>query len=88
MNGPTADRGASPEGGEGADRAERGTGPAGRGASGEPADKPATPAFGDAWVYESIVGALPGASLSKPAAIGLQLAVFEVAVLLDRKSVV
>ncbi|WP_435062045.1 DUF7530 family protein [Halobaculum sp. EA56] len=40
------------------------------------------PAFGEAWVYESIVGALPGASLSGAAAIGLQLVVFEAGVLL------
>ncbi|MFC7070422.1 DUF7530 family protein [Halobaculum lipolyticum] len=33
-------------------------------------------------MYESIVGALPGATLSKRAAIGLQIAVFEVGVLL------
>jgi len=87
VSGPTADRGASAEAGEGAERGERGErsgrlGPAGRDAPEGPADEPARPAFGDAWVYESIVGALPGASLSKPAAIGLQLVVFEVAVLL------
>lgn len=32
--------------------------------------------FGEAWVYESIVSALPGASLSGPAAITLQVGVF------------
>ena len=38
--------------------------------------------FGDVWVYESIVSALPGADLSPAAAIALQLAVFEAGVLL------
>ena len=38
--------------------------------------------FGDVWVYESIVRALPGANLSPAAAITLQLALFEVGVLL------
>ncbi len=37
--------------------------------------------FGEAWVYESIVSALPGASLSPRAAIALQLGVFEVGML-------
>ncbi|WP_073310445.1 DUF7530 family protein [Halobaculum gomorrense] len=37
--------------------------------------------FGDAWVYESIVGAVPGAALSTPVAIGLQVAVFEAGIL-------
>lgn len=37
--------------------------------------------FGEAWVYESIVGALPGAGLSSRAAIALQLGVFEIAIL-------
>jgi hypothetical protein len=39
------------------------------------------PAFGDAWVYESIVSALPRANLSGRAAIALQVAVFEVTLL-------
>lgn len=39
------------------------------------------PHFGEAWVYESIVSALPGASLSPRAAIALQLGVFEVGML-------
>ena len=38
--------------------------------------------FGEVWVYESIVRALPGADLSPAAAIALQLALFEVGVLL------
>ena len=37
--------------------------------------------FGDAWVYESIVGAVPGAELSAPVAIGLQVVVFEAGIL-------
>ncbi|QZP39062.1 DUF7530 family protein [Halobaculum magnesiiphilum] len=37
--------------------------------------------FGDAWVYESIVGAVPGAALSAPVAVGLQIVVFEAGIL-------
>ena len=37
--------------------------------------------FGETWVYESIVSALPGANLSGRAAIALQVGVFEVALL-------
>jgi hypothetical protein len=37
--------------------------------------------YGETWVYESIVGALPGIDLSEPQAIALQLGLFEVAVL-------
>lgn len=40
------------------------------------------PEFGEAWVYESIVGALPGADLAGPKAVALQLVLFEVAILL------
>ena len=40
------------------------------------------PEYGETWVYESIVGALPGIDLSRPFAVGLQLALFEVGVLL------
>jgi hypothetical protein len=40
------------------------------------------PEYGETWVYESIVGALPGIELSRPFAVGLQLAVFEAGVLL------
>ncbi|WP_255198279.1 DUF7530 family protein [Halorarius litoreus] len=40
-----------------------------------------SPEFGETWVYESIVGALPGIDLPKPAAIALQFLVFEVALL-------
>jgi hypothetical protein len=38
--------------------------------------------YGDAWVYESIVSALPGIELSKPVAIAIQLGAFEAGVLL------
>ncbi|WP_277555733.1 DUF7530 family protein [Halobaculum limi] len=38
--------------------------------------------FGEAWVYESIVGALPGVRLSETAAIALQLLIFETGLLL------
>jgi len=38
------------------------------------------PDYGETWVYESIVGALPGIELPTWAAVALQLAVFEVAV--------
>jgi hypothetical protein len=37
--------------------------------------------YGEAWVYESIVGALPGIEISSTAAIALQFAVFEAAIL-------
>jgi hypothetical protein len=40
-----------------------------------------TPQYGETWVYESIVGALPGASLSGRAAIALQIAVFQASLL-------
>jgi hypothetical protein len=36
--------------------------------------------YGDTWVYESIVGALPGLQLSNTQAVGLQLALFEVGI--------
>ena len=35
------------------------------------------PQYGETWVYESIVGALPGASLSGTAAVALQIAIFQ-----------
>ena len=40
-----------------------------------------TPEYGETWVYESIVGALPGASLSGPAAVGLQIGIFQASLL-------
>jgi hypothetical protein len=39
------------------------------------------PEFGEAWAYESIVGALPGVAVSRRAAVAIQFVVFEVAVL-------
>jgi hypothetical protein len=40
------------------------------------------PQYGETWVYESIVGALPGVDLTETQAVALQLALFEAAVLL------
>lgn len=37
--------------------------------------------YGDAWTYESIVGAIPGVTLSKSAAVAVQLVLFEAVVL-------
>jgi hypothetical protein len=39
------------------------------------------PEYGETWVYESIIGALPGISVSRPLAIAIQLGLFEVSVL-------
>lgn len=39
------------------------------------------PEYGETWVYESIIGALPGVDLSRGTAIAIQLAAFETAVL-------
>lgn len=39
--------------------------------------------FGETWVYESIVAALPGIDLSRPVAITIQLGVFEAGVVLS-----
>ena len=39
------------------------------------------PDYGDTWVYESIVSALPGIELSNRAAVALQLGLFQVGVL-------
>jgi len=44
-------------------------------------DDPTEPAFGETWVYESLVGAIPGVSLSPRVAVGLQFAGFELAVI-------
>ncbi|MES3518387.1 MAG: hypothetical protein PPP58_12070 [Natronomonas sp.] len=38
------------------------------------------PEYGETWVYESIISALPGVELSRRTAIGIQLVGFEVAV--------
>jgi hypothetical protein len=40
------------------------------------------PEYGETWVYESIIGALPGIDLSVRVAIGIQFAVFEASILL------
>ncbi|WP_224448191.1 DUF7530 family protein [Haloprofundus salilacus] len=39
------------------------------------------PEYGDTWVYESIVGALPGINLTEWQAVLLQIAIFEVSLL-------
>jgi hypothetical protein len=39
------------------------------------------PDYGETWAYESIIGALPGVELSSAEAIGIQLLIFETAVL-------
>ncbi|KTG07901.1 hypothetical protein AUR64_01305 [Haloprofundus marisrubri] len=39
------------------------------------------PVYGDTWVYESIVGALPGIDLTEWQAVLLQIAIFEISVL-------
>jgi hypothetical protein len=41
----------------------------------------ARPEYGETWVYESIIGALPGVSLSRRAALAVQFLGFEVAIL-------
>ncbi|MFB6301275.1 MAG: hypothetical protein ABEH78_00200 [Haloferacaceae archaeon] len=41
----------------------------------------APPRFGETWVYESLVGALPGVALSRTQAVALQFGLFEAAVL-------
>ncbi|ELZ95192.1 hypothetical protein C440_08947 [Haloferax mucosum ATCC BAA-1512] len=40
-----------------------------------------TTEYGETWVYESIVGALPGVNIGEAGAIAIQIAVFEVAVI-------
>jgi hypothetical protein len=44
-------------------------------------DAPAEPEFGETWVFESIVGALPGVTVPARFAVGLQFLLFEVAVI-------
>jgi len=39
------------------------------------------PAYGETWVYESLVGAIPGLALSTRVAVGIQFVLFEGAVL-------
>ncbi|MFW6382991.1 MAG: DUF7530 family protein [Haloferacaceae archaeon] len=41
----------------------------------------ARPEYGETWVYESIIGALPGVHLGRRAALAIQFAGFEVAIL-------
>ncbi len=41
----------------------------------------ASPEYGETWVYESIIGALPGVSISRRAALAIQFVGFEAAVL-------
>jgi hypothetical protein len=47
----------------------------------DPRPEERTVAFGETWVYESIVGAIPGLALSDRQAIAIQLALFETGVL-------
>jgi hypothetical protein len=42
----------------------------------------ARPEFGETWVYESIIGALPGVDIDGPTALALQFLGFETAILL------
>ncbi len=44
-------------------------------------DAPTEPEFGETWVFESIVGALPGVTIPARFAVGLQFLLFEVAVI-------
>jgi len=44
-------------------------------------DRSGTPAYGDTWVYEGIIGALPGLDLSPRSALAIQFLLFELAVL-------
>ncbi|MFB6227147.1 MAG: hypothetical protein ABEH88_00930 [Halobacteriales archaeon] len=44
-------------------------------------DAPAEPEFGDTWVFESIVGAVPGITIPARFAVGVQFVGFEVAVI-------
>jgi hypothetical protein len=39
------------------------------------------PDYGETWVYESIVGAIPGVKISAPLAVAIQFSLFETAVL-------
>ena len=44
-------------------------------------DRPVPPEYGETWVYESIIGALPGISIGPGVALAIQLVSFEVAIL-------
>ncbi|WP_302082733.1 DUF7530 family protein [Salinibaculum rarum] len=48
----------------------------------EPESGPAPPKYGETWVYESIIGALPGIHISPAVALAIQFVGFEVAILL------
>jgi hypothetical protein len=58
------------------------SGGAGPAATGRRVRRPLTTDYGDAWTYESIVGALPGIDLSDTAAVALQVGLFQVGLLL------
>jgi hypothetical protein len=44
-------------------------------------EDPIIPEYGETWVYESIIGALPGIKISPGIALAIQLVTFEVAIL-------
>jgi hypothetical protein len=44
-------------------------------------DEPVPPEYGETWVYESIIGALPGIHISPGIALAIQFVSFEVAIL-------
>jgi len=46
-----------------------------------PVDPPPAVEYGETWVYESIIGAVPGVDLSKRAAFAVQFGLFEAALL-------
>ena len=46
-----------------------------------PGEAPARTRYGETWVYESIIGALPGVNVSPGLALAIQFAVFEAAIL-------
>jgi hypothetical protein len=48
----------------------------------EPESGPTPPKYGETWVYESIIGALPGIHISPAVALAIQFVGFEVAILL------
>ena len=46
-----------------------------------PVDPPTAVEYGETWVYESIIGAVPGVDLSQRAAFAVQFGLFEAALL-------
>jgi hypothetical protein len=50
------------------------------GAAPASADEPVPPEYGETWVYESIIGALPGIHINPGIALGIQFVTFEVAI--------